>query len=419
MSALTTKHMDMPQWLDRVDRVLKNRFLPFGLFVQLTGMLWLGSSGGYLTQTYIWCLLPGLLSLCIDIYRYGIKDCISGMTAGEKLLGILFIWILANPLFVSTGMDIGTVLNRVLKIVLYLYVVRTVVLRLQKPEKLLLIASSVATLFALITLIYQFGILGQPMGIRALGYLGYRVGSLGIGEFAELGNPILAALYYGCFASILCGYLATKQSSWQVKLLAIMGIIIIGLFILLSGARGPLMALIAMLGVATLLCQYPWKKTIIAILNFVVTLTLFWLHNDIMLQYHHVVADGFNGRFVNWKQAIDYIYDKPLFGHGAHAEYIGPLWRGVILEHPHNMLLNITYFWGIPAGLLFIAITTWSVMITLVYRHHLMIVIAGCCIIFGQVGMITDTYSFLVRPDLQWLMFFFPVMLCTFKKRAQ
>ncbi|WP_165767098.1 O-antigen ligase family protein [Parendozoicomonas haliclonae] len=412
----TTK--SLPPWLEKTDYILKQRLLPLGLFVQLTGMLWIGSNGGYISQTYIWCLFPGLVSLLIDLYRFGPKACLKGMTTGEKMLGILFLWMQVHPLFAPGGMDIGTVFNRIIKIVLYLYVVRTVVLHMEKPEKLLLVAAGVATAFAAATMIYQFGVLDRPMGVRALGEHGYRIAALGIGEFAGFNNPILAALYYGCFASILCGYLAARPFQWQKSVPAILGVVVLGGFIVFSGSRGPLIALLAMIGVAIFLCQYTWKKYLISAITAVGAITAFLLQTEILAQLDRVLANGFNGRFVNWSMAVDYIILNPL-GYGAYADYEGPLWRGVILQHPHNMLLNVSYYWGAPTGLVFIAISIWSLGNAAIQRRKLLMSIAGCCLVFGQVGMITDTYSFLIRPDLQWLMFFFPVALCAATKSTK
>ncbi|WP_281645897.1 O-antigen ligase family protein [Parendozoicomonas sp. Alg238-R29] len=415
---VTRGRLILAPWLETADNILKTRLLPLGLFVQLTGMLWIGSKGGYITQTYLWCLLPGVISLGIDLYRFGLRSCIAGMTTGEKLLCTLFIWILVNPLFTTEGIESIEVIKRVAKIAVYIYVVRTVIIYNRKPEKLLLVAATVATGFALATMIYQFGMLGHPMGIRALGEGGYRVGSLGIGEFGSVGNPILAALYYGTFASIFCGYLASRPFRWQRRIPAIIGVGIIGVFILLSGSRGPLMAFVAMGGMALLLCQYSWKKPLLGILFIAGVGFSAWQFDIIVAQYDSVIASGFNGRFVNWEMAVNYIRQQPVFGYGTFAEYVGPVWHGGLLGHPHNMLLNITYSWGVPAGLLFIAISAWSIFISLAHRKSLMMAIAGCLIVFGQVGMFTDTYSFLSRPDVQWLVFFFPVALCSAIKKA-
>ena len=409
---------EKPLWLERFDFLLKRRLMPFGLFLQLTGMLWLGSSGGYITQTYIWCLLPGLLSLGIDLYRYGLSSCIKGMTTGEKLLGILFLWILVNPIFVDAGMDAGDVLNRVVKITLYLYVVRTVMLHTRKPEQLLLLSAGVATMFALGTLIYQFGILDRPMGIRILGNYDFRVGSLEIGEFAEFSNPILAALYYGAFASILCGYLVSRPFHWQRRVPAILAIGIIAIFILLSGSRGPLVAFLAMLAMAILICQYAWKRTLLVFLGLGCALFLTIFHSDLAQQIDAVVADGFNNRFTIWNVALEYICQKPWMGHGSYSEFVGPVVNGQIMRHPHNIQMNLAYNWGVPAALLFIVISGWCLITVFQYRNQVLMAITGCLLVFGQIGMLTDTYSFLARPDMQWLMFFLPVALCTAWQRT-
>ena len=386
--------------------------------MQLTGMLWIGSGGGYITQTYIWCLLPALLSLVIDLHRHGLRSCLLGMTTGEKLLGVMFLWILVHPLLVNEGMDIGTVFNRVLKITLYLYAVRTIILHNERLELLLLLSAGVATAFAAATMIYQFGILGQPMGIRALGIEGYRVGILGVGEFAYLGNPILAGLYYGVFASILCGYMVSTPFQWKSHLPALLATAILVLFILLSGSRGPLMALLAMGGMALLLCQYSWKKPIAIALGVTGGAAALWLHELIWSQLNSVFADGFNCRFPIWQYAIDSIISNPFWGYGAYADF-EVMCNSVLLDHPHNMLLNVSYYWGIPAGLIFIMTSTWSLLVSLTYRKQLLISIAGCILVFGQIGMLTDTYSFLIRPDLQWLLFFFPIAAISGARKSQ
>lgn len=408
----------LPSWLDDIDLFLKTRLLPFGLFVQLTGLLWIGSSGGYITQTYIWCLFPGLISLLMNLYRNGITASVYRMTMGEKLLSTLLLWILMHPLLFNQSSDISAVFDRVLKIAIYVYVVRTVVLCNKRPEKLLLLAAGVATLFAVFTLIYQFGVLGHHMGVRALGIGGYRVGQVGIGEFAkDLNNPILAGLYYGCFASMICGYLAGTPFTWKKGILAICAVGILGLFILLTGSRGPLMAFLAMGLVTLLLCRHSWKNLLIFNLLFAGIALTGLLYQEITLQINAVLADGFNGRFVNWAVAVDYIKNRP-FGYGAFAEYVGPFWGGEILVHPHNMFLNVSYHWGIPAGVLLIATILWGVWATIKNRNHVVMSIAAGSLVFGLIGMMTDTYSFLIRPDLQWLMLFFPIGLCsTLRKR--
>ena len=186
--------------IDEIDLFLKRKVLPLGLFVQLTGMLWIGSIEYYVLQTYMFCFLPGLISFCLHLYRFGIGSCLHGLTTGEKLLSCLLLWIVINSLFLNDVVNQELCLVRVVTVFLYLYVVRMVVLYGKNNNVLFMLSAGVATFFALITLVYQYGVLQQPIGVRVIGIEGYRVGILGIEEFAYLVSPILAALYYGVFA---------------------------------------------------------------------------------------------------------------------------------------------------------------------------------------------------------------------------
>ncbi len=401
------------------DFFIKRRVLPLGLFVQLTGMLWLGSHEVYVMLTYIYCFVPALISLLIHLYRFGSLACFRGMTTGEKLIAFLFTWIIANYYIVgSAGVDFDVVLFRLVTIVLYLYVVRTVVLYVDNLAKLFFLSACVATLYAVLTLLYQYVLLGQSIGFRFLGGQGYRVGSLGIEEFAYLVSPILAALYYGVFAAALFGVLVHGQyKSLGKSCVIILAVFIILVFIVLSGSRGPLLAYAGMLGVGLLLSNSPKRIKLILVLLVVVSALVFIFHQKIVGLVVNAFFDGFNGRFTIWEATIDYIKQSPHIGYGSLAEYPGPIIEGRIMKHPHSMILGITFYWGIPAALIYIAIFTWSVMTAYSHRDELHMTIAGCILVFGFIGMLTDTYNLLTRPGLEWLLFFFPVALCVSKKR--
>ncbi len=408
----------LPQWLERSDTVLKQWLLPFGLLVQLTGLLWMGSSGGYVSQTYLWCLLPGYLSLGIDLYRHGWRACVQGMTFGEKALALLFFWMLIHPTFAPGGMDISTVINRIVKIVAYLYVVHTVLRHSRHAKRLILIATAIAVSFAAVTIIYQLGVLDLDAGVRVLGEEKFRLSSVGIGKLAiDLRHPILASLYYGVFAAILSGYLASTAFDMKKYFLASLGLVTVVVFTLFS-ARGPLLAVLAAIGFALIITQQPWKKWVIAA-GIGGAAVLFLSFNQIILeQIDLVLADGFNGRFTHWQIAWESIVKSPLIGQGANAEFKSH-WLGMDIQHPHSMYVSLAYFWGIPALLIFLVIAGWSLVQSVRYSHLPLVAMAGCVMMFGLVGMFTDTYNFLIRPDLTWLLFFFPVAMFSAIERKE
>ncbi len=403
---------------EEFDLFLKRNVLPLGLFVQMTGFLWLGSKNVYVTMAYIYCFVPAFISLCIHIYRFGFISCLWGMTIGEKLISFLFLWIVVNYSVVLTAdVTIEFVLLRLLTICLYLYAVRTVVLYSDKGNDLFLWSALVAAFFALLTLVYQYGILEKPIGVRAFGIEGYRVGVLDIEEFAYLVNPILAALYYGVFAGILFAMIIYRayKNKWQAYII-ILAIAVIVLFILLSGSRGPFLALVGMVGMGILLHNSPQKAKFLCIL-FVIGVVLVLIFNQkILALISSAFADGFTGRFTIWERTIEYISQYPLFGHGSFAEYAGPIYRGRIVQHPHSMILGLSFYWGIPAAIMYIAIVVWGLVTTYVHRDEPHMFMAGCILVFGFLGMLTDTFNLISMPSLEWLFFFFPLALCVSKK---
>lgn len=89
------------------------------------------------------------------------------------------------------------------------------------------------------------------------------------------------------------------------------------------------------------------------------------------------------------------------------------------MKHPNSMILGLLFYWGIPAAILYVATVVWGVFTSYVHRDQPHMQMAGCILVFGFVGMLTDTFNLLSRPGLEWLLFFFPVALCVSKKEVR
>ncbi|WP_211829206.1 O-antigen ligase family protein [Kistimonas asteriae] len=406
--------------IDELDLLIKRKVLPLGLFVQMTGMLWVGSIEYYVMQTYIFCFFPGLLSLCLHLYRFGARSCFRGLTIGEKLLSFLLLWIVINSLFLNDTVSQEVVWVRVVTVCLYLYVVRTVMLYGENNHKLFLLSACVATFFALVTLVYHYGVLEQPIGIRVVGIEGYRVGILDIEEFGYLVSPILAALYYGVFATIFwVGLINGSYKSKWMTFIAIASISVIFAFILFSGSRGPLVAFVGMAVMGLLLLNSPGKSKLILVLLACGCALVLSFNQKIATLINNAFIYGFSGRFTIWETTIEYISKYPFFGHGSFAEYPGPIIEGRIMKHPHSMVLGLSFYWGIPAAILYLATIVWGMITSYTHRDQPHMLMAGCILVFGFIGMLTDTFNMLSRPGLEWLLFFFPVALCVSKKEVR
>ena len=404
--------------VEKIDDFLKSKVLPLGLLFQMTGMLLVSSNDLYVMYTYIFCFIPGLLSLCAHLYCHGFLSSLRGITAGERLLLLLFVWIFIHSFIVGTDTNTDVVIIRLITLCLYLYVVRTVVLYSDNAEKMFLWACSIATFFALITMIYHYGVLDRSMGLRAFGIEGYRIGSLEIKEFAYLVSPILASLYYGVFAAVLSAFLIDHSNRSGLDVVCMfLAVSVIAVFILLSGSRGPLVALMCMLGMALMLFDNPRKSLFVFMLLGFFSLIVFLFHQRIIDEINNLFLGGFSGRFVIWEKTLEYISKSPLLGYGGFAEYQGPVIEGRIMKHPHSMILGIIFYWGMPAAVIYLVTVAWGVITAFLNREQQHMRIAGCILVFGFVGMLTDTYNLLTRPGLEWLLFFFPVALCVSKKR--
>lgn len=400
---------DVPLSVDNAARFIKDRLLPLGLFIQLTGILWIGSNNGYEAIIYIVCLLPALLSASIDVYRLGLVRCFHGFTVVERVVMLLLLWIFIHPLFVSEGKSFSSVANRVIAIGAYFYCIRTVLIRSKRPERMLLWAVSIAVFFAVVSIIYNYVVIDRDINFRIMGGAAYRLGGLGIGGFAVFKNVIFAALYYGVFGSIMVGYLSTQHFCFRQWVMPIMGVAIFVLFILLSGSQGPLLSFFIMAAIALIFCDFPNKKRLFSIVTVIAVALVFILLPAITALTDRMITTGFNYRWGIWSSAVEQIFSQPFIGHGAYANQRDFVFNG--FQHPHNMILNIAYYWGIPAAFLYIL----SVVIGMIKGWQLrslpLMSIASCVLVFGAFGMITDTYSFISHPNEHWLLFYFPIAM--------
>ena len=397
----------------KLDFFLRTWAIPFGLFVQLTGTLWLGNNSGYMTQTYIWCLLPALISMIISLINSNIILYIKNSCLTSKLLGLMFLWILIHPLtHNSPYTEYNKIITRTLYIITYIYAAAVTVITLKKPERILLICAVIASLFALASIVNQYGFNGYTYTSRTLAIYGNRLYSLGFGDLAAFDNPILAALYYGSLASFIIGWASIKPLNCKTILITFTCIIPLVLFIILSDSRGPIVAVfITMIAAYTLSPYNNFKKAaIIVCLSSLALFAIFF--NEFKPAILHTLNNpgSLYIRWDIWEEAVSLIYERPLLGYGVHTPIDLEVTQ-YTFQHPHNMFLKISLNWGLPAGIIFIALTITGLYQGWKRKHTPITAIAFFLLMFGSLGMLTDTYKFLSRPGLQWHLFFLPLGL--------
>ncbi|MGY0217303.1 O-antigen ligase family protein [Endozoicomonadaceae bacterium StTr2] len=393
-----------------LDLFLRKKAIPFGMLIQLTGILWLGDNGGYITQTYIWCLLPSLVCGLISLYRYRFIGCIYQMNTIHKLYLLILAWILLNTIISPEGeISQQKTLARILYIATYFYAAHIIAFNLKNPEKIIISCCFIAGIFSLASIIWQYGFNGLTPSFRAFDILGSRIYSLGYKDFADFGNPTIAALYYGTFLAALIGCFFHPDSNENKKKIYLLLCIPLISFIILSGSRGALYSIVLTIVIASIQNHKKIKHYFIFLISFLIPIILF---RD---QLHTIVSNLFSGnstvllRFTMWEESMKLISQNPIFGVGGFTK-VNLYTERMIYDHPHNMYIKVALHWGIPAAALFIASLAAGIYTTCKEQSSIS-KITFYIFIFGSLGMMSDTYSFLSRPGVQWLLLFLPLGL--------
>ncbi|WP_461537922.1 O-antigen ligase family protein [Spongorhabdus nitratireducens] len=395
--------------ISEIDDFLRTKAIPFGLLIQFTGLLWLESSSGYITQVYIWCLLPALASIVINAYTHSTASFLLRSHILIKLIIILFSWIILHPFFLKSDFSgHEKVLTRSLYIIIYIYAVAVSVISTKKPTRLFFISATVASTFALASILFQYLVNDYSISIRMLNIGGERIHSLGVGQYAYFDNPILAALYYGVSAAFLVGFISRAPLKKAAPCLIL--VIPLIFFIILSDSRGPIASIAITILTAFYISKISMRTKTITVIAIALALIAAYISSDNFKQLISLARTAPEILFIRiniWDQALQQILNSPWFGYGFSSA------PDIVIDqytynHPHNMIFKICLNWGIPAGILFIIIFITSLLICFQHIKSNFIAITICVLIFGFLGMMTDTYRFLSRPGLQWLLFFLP-----------
>lgn len=92
---------------------------------------------------------------------------------------------------------------------------------------------------ALISLIYQYGVLNKPLGYRA-----FRIDRMGFGDIANYGWPVAAGIFNGAIAVWALGTALDKRTSNKGAMFWLVVFGVLALYVLMTGTRGAWFALI-------------------------------------------------------------------------------------------------------------------------------------------------------------------------------
>ncbi len=374
--------------------------LAIGLFIQMSGKVWIESGSARNTQVYIWLLLPALVFF---IYK-AISKCPMGFDFSYLPWALFLLWMALSTLW-SSGSENSSLslMKRGLYIAIYLAAI-LFLMRLDESflRRAILAGVTVVALGALVSLVHQFYVLGQ-----SLSYRGFRIDRSGIGNFANYGWPVVAGILHGALATWALGVALDKQTSKRLATFFLVVFLVLSSYVLFTYTRGALFALVAS-SFFVVICQNSkrgWIFLISSVLLVLVAALLWW---DYLV--FEATQRQLSGRGPIWEFFFSKIQGHWIFGYGLGTPF-DYVWPDNVRHspHAHSLYLQQIYDGGLISlalmglGLWGLARKSWNL------RTNYWIRLAFPALIFALVAMLTDVERIFTRPGDYWSVFWLPV----------
>lgn len=376
--------------------------LAIGLFIQLSGKVWIQSGSARNAQVYIWLLLPALIFV---FYKMIVRS--KCVPSAHYIPWVFFLlWVGLSTLW-ATGSekDAFSLAKRGLLIALYLQAIYLLMSYNEAFLKKALLAGVVmVAVGALVSIVYQFGILDKPLAYRA-----YRIDRSGIEGFANYGWPVVAGIFHGAIAIWALGTALDKRATIKQVLFWMVVFMVLSLYVLLTYTRGAWFALLAGGGAIVILqnSKTGWWFLGVGTLLVLALVIVFWPQVVFEFQERQL-----SGRGPIWAYYLNVMSDHWLVGHGLGTpfEYRWPNGKAVS-PHAHSLYLQQVYDSGIVslallgAGLLGLAHKAWKL------RSNYWVRLAFPALVFALIAMLTDVERIFTRPGDYWTVFWLPVAI--------
>ncbi|MFG0631971.1 O-antigen ligase family protein [Pseudomonas sp. xss_2] len=374
--------------------------LAVGLFIQLSGKIWLVSGSARNSQIYIWLLLPALVfSLSRILVKHRFKIDL------QYLPWLLFLlWVALSTLW-ATGIEssVQSIAKRALFVGLYLVAINVLINQHESYFRRVLLASVVVIAFgALLSLIYQYGVLEKPIAYRA-----FRIDRMGIGEFANFGWPVAAGIFYGSVAMWAMGMVLDSRTSTKLALFWLAVFTILALYVLMTGTRGAWIALLGSCVLAVVMQRSRRGIWGMGLCLVAVAVISAFLWDQILVE---VQKRQLSGRGPIWAYYFDVMSGHWWLGHGFGTPFTY-LWPNgkTISPHAHSLYLQQIYDSGLISlgfllsGLAVLFYKGW------IMRHNSWVRLTFPVLVYALIAMLTDVERVITRPSDYWTVFWLPV----------
>lgn len=373
--------------VQRFGSLIGTYLLPVGWFIILTGMFWAWDRTAYHKLFYVFLAAPTLVMLIK--HRHLLKP----LVCNPLFLAFLVFsgYTLLSIAWSDTENSTGSLLKRPLYIAMLLLAAGIISLRtpgqLDQWTRLAAIVVAVSAGVSLVVYLYQTPVLA---GRRLHGY-------------GALYNPLLTAHVFGAFAAY---WLASWfQARSALSPLPLVCLAVLGMAILATGSRTPLIGLSAALG--WLLIVGDRRRTGLAL-----TVIGIAAVSVVLLYPEAITQRGVSHRPAIWLDSLRQISEHPWLGRGFDSPMtiIIP-GLGKTLADPHNIELGVLYAGGVVGLVLWMALYGLAMYFCWVYRKHPGVIIAATWLIFGFASGLTEGSAFMSRPKEHWFLIWIPMAL--------
>ncbi|AGZ34142.1 MAG: O-antigen ligase family protein [Pseudomonas sp.] len=373
--------------VQRLGSLINSYVLPVGWVVILTGMFWAWDRAAFHKLFYIFLAVPTLLMLVKQ------RDLFRPMVINPLFLAFLAFsaYTLLTIAWSDTENSTGSLVKRPLYIAMLLFAAGIISLRsptqLDQCTRFAAIFAAMAAGLSLAYYLYSTPVLA---GRRLNGY-------------GALYNPLLTAHVFGAFAAYWLASWFQARSPFSP--LPLLSLAVLGLAVLATGSRTPLVGLAAALG--WLLIVGDRRRGLLAIAAVAIAAIC------VVLAYPEaVIQRGMSYRPAIWMEALRQIGEHPWLGHGFDAP-MTVIIPGLTktLADPHNIELGVLYAGGIVGLVLWMTLYGLAMHFSWLYRKHPGVTIAATWLIFGFASGLTEGSAFMSRPKEHWFLIWIPMAL--------
>jgi O-antigen ligase len=369
---------------------LEQKVLPLGWFALLTGMFWLPQRNYYHKLYYLLLATPALLALICRPRQA------AGLLRNPLVLCFLLFsgYMLLTLFWSDTHEYMISLAKRPLYILMLFlacgFLVQHSLQPLLRPMQWAAWTCNAAALLSLAYYLYGYLESAPHEFSRFSGY-------------GALYNPLLSAHLYGFFTAWwLAAWFVDRQ---PIPLASLASLALLGILLLATGSRTPLVALGATMLWLTLL--HGNRHALAVCMGCSVAAILL-----VMAYPESILQRGLSYRPDIWEQALQQIEQHPWLGHGlGHSVVIRIAAFKDAFADPHNIQLAVLLSGGLVGWLLWVVLYGLAVGYCLKHRQDTNVTRISALLIFGLVSGLTEGGAYLSRPKEHWFLVWIPMAM--------